>query len=74
MEGHKAMRLDDFDNNINVEHQGSGGGFGGMPMGGGSIGCGGLILLLIAALVFGVAPGSLMSESSGPVVQQQQVP
>lgn len=68
------MRLDDFDNNINVEHQGSGGGFGGMPMGGGSIGCGGLILILIAALVFGVDPGALMSGSSGPVVQQQQVP
>lgn len=69
------MRLDDYDNNISVEDQGRGsGGFGGFPMGGGSIGCGGLILLLIAALVFGVDPGSLMTGGSGPVVQQQQVP
>ncbi len=68
------MRLDDYDNNISVEDQGRGGGFGGLPMGGGSIGCGGLVLLLIAALVFGVDPGALMTESSGPVVQQQQGP
>lgn len=68
------MRLDDFDNSINVEDQGSGG-FGGFPIGGGSLGCGGLVLLLIAALVFGVDPGSLMTQSSqGPVVQQQQTP
>lgn len=67
------MRLDDFDNNINVEDQ-RGGSFGGMPMGGGSIGCGGLILLLIAMLVFGVDPGSLMSSGNSPVVQSQPAP
>lgn len=65
------MRLDDFDNNIDVQHQGTGGGFGGFPAGGGSIGCGGLILILIAALVFGIDPSSLMTSTSGPVTQQQ---
>lgn len=65
------MRLDDFDNSINVEHQGSGG-FGGMPIGGGSVGCGGLIILLIGALVFGVDLSPLVSDGSAPMVQQTQ--
>ena len=49
------MRLDDFDPDaVNIEDQrGSGGGGFGMPMGrrGGSIGCGTLIIVVIAALV-----------------------
>ena len=48
------MRLDDFDNSIEVEDQrGGGGGFGGP---GGKIGCGSLIIALVGALVFGINP------------------
>ncbi len=49
------MRLDDFDNSINVEDQrgGGGGGFGGP---GGKIGCGSLIIALVGAVVFGINP------------------
>jgi len=60
-----AMRLDDFDPNINVEDQrGQGGGFGGGGGGGGLIfgllpligsrfGCGGIVVVLILLAVFG---------------------
>lgn len=65
------MRLDDFDNSINVEHQGSGG-FGGLPIGGGSVGCGGIVILLIGALVFGVDLSPLVSDGGTPMAQQQQ--
>ena len=65
------MRLDDFDNSINVEHQGSGG-FGGLPIGGGSVGCGGLVILLIGALVFGVDLSPLVSDGGAPMAQQTQ--
>ena len=65
------MRLDDLDDgnlndDISVEDQrGSGGGGFGFPMGGGlpisgKMGCGSIILLLIAALVFGVNPGDML--------------
>jgi predicted metalloprotease len=64
------MKLDDFDpGNIDIEDQrGSGGGFGGLGggmglpigMGGGRIGCGGLVIALIAAAVFGVNPLQLL--------------
>jgi hypothetical protein len=50
------MRLDDFDpSSINVEDQRGGGG---MPLGmtGGRIGCGSLVIAIIAAVVFGVDP------------------
>ena len=60
------MRLDDFDpGSIDVEDQ-RGGGFGGggfgLPLGlaGGRIGCGTLVIALIAAAVFGVNPLQLI--------------
>ena len=61
------MRLDDFDpRNVNVEDQ-----RGGMlPIGmrGGSIGCGTIVIALIAALVFGVDPAQML----GGLQQAQQ--
>lgn len=60
------MRLDDFDpNSIEVEDQ-RGGNFGsaggGLPLGlgGGKLGCGTLVIALIAAVVFGVNPLQLI--------------
>lgn len=67
------MRLDDFDNSINVEDQRGGGGF---PLGGGGkVGCGSIVIALIAAVVFGVDPmqmlGSMQQgQVSAPVEQQ----
>lgn len=62
------MRLDDFDNSINVEDQRGGGG-GRFPMGGGGkLGCGSIVIALIAALVFGVDPAQMLG-----TVQQSQV-
>ena len=63
------MRLDDFDpGSINVEDQRGGG----LPIGmkGGSIGCGTLVIAIIAALVFGVDPGQMIGGLQE--VQQQQ--
>ena len=61
------MRLDDFDpRSLNVEDQ-RGGGF---PIGGGKLGCGTLVIALIAALVFGVDPVQMSGGLQG--VQQQQ--
>lgn len=61
------MRLDDFDpNDIDVEDQRGGGGFGmplgggGLPFLGGRLGCGGIALLLVLAVVFHVNPLSLL--------------
>ena len=73
------MRLDDFDNSINVEDQRGGGG---SRMGGpgGKIGCGSLVIALIGALVFGINPlqtlGTLqgMQEAAGPVAAPQAGP
>ena len=82
------MRLDDFDPNaIDVEDQ-RGGNFGGLGgglplgLGGGRLGCGTLVILLIAAAVFGVNPlqlvGSLNQGSGtqvgGPLPGQQAGP
>jgi uncharacterized protein len=64
------MRLDDIDtSDVNAEDQGNrgGGGFG-FPMGGGGgglpiggkMGCGTILIFIIAALVFGVNPSSMM--------------
>ncbi|WP_374418977.1 KPN_02809 family neutral zinc metallopeptidase [Novosphingobium arvoryzae] len=63
------MRLDDFDPNaLNIEDQrGSGGGFR-MVGGGGKIGCGTLVIALIAAVVFGVDPVQML----GGLQQMQQ--
>jgi uncharacterized protein len=55
------MRLEDFDPNaVNVEDQrGSGGGMR-MPGRGGQLGCGTIVIALIAALVFGVDPAQML--------------
>ncbi len=72
------MRLDEFDPNaIDVEDQRGGGG--GFRMGGrgGQVGCGTLVIALIAALVFGVDPSQMLGgleqgqqEQSQPRAQQ----
>jgi len=70
------MRLDDFGNDVNVEDQGrgSGGGFGlplgGIGLGSGGLGCGGIVLLIVVALLFGINPLSLLGGGGGPGVQQ----
>ena len=66
------MRLDDFDPNaVDVEDQrgGGGGGFR-LPVGGtgGKLGCGTIVIALIAALVFGVDPAQML----GGLQQRQQ--
>jgi len=63
------MRLNPFDpNNIRVS-EGRGGG-GGFPLGGGGkLGCGGLAIVLIGALVFGIDPGQMLGTLDS--VQQQ---
>jgi uncharacterized protein len=83
--GECVMRLDDVDtSDVNAEDQGNLGGGGGFPMGGGGgfpvsgrMGCGTVVILLIAALVFGVNPSSLMGggepASQAPQAQTQQV-
>jgi predicted metalloprotease len=72
------MRLDDFGNDVNVEDQGrgSGGGGFGFPLGGGGIGlgrgglgCGGIVLLLVVSLLFGLNPLSLLGGGGGSGVQ-----
>ena len=67
------MRLDDFDpDSVDVEDQrGRGGGMMGLPIGGRTMGCGTLIIAVIAALVFGVDPGQLIG---GLEQAQQQLP
>jgi predicted metalloprotease len=67
------MRLDDFDPNaVDVEDQRGGGRGGGfrLPAGrtGGKLGCGTIIIALIAALVFGVDPAQML----GGLEQVQQ--
>ena len=57
------MKLDDFDpGSIDVEDQRGGGGGFGLPIGmaGGRIGCGTLVIALIAAAIFGVNPLQLI--------------
>ncbi len=74
------MRLDDFDpNSIDIEDQRGGRGRIGLPMGGrgGKLGCGTLVIALIAALVFGVDPAQMLGglqeaqETAGPGSQTQ---
>ena len=62
------MRLDDFDpDSVRVEDQR--GGRMGLPMGGGGkLGCGSIVIILIAALVFGVDPAQMLG-----TMQQGQV-
>jgi predicted metalloprotease len=64
------MKLDDFDpGNIDIEDQrgGRGGGLGGgfglpMGIGGGKLGCGTIVIAIIAALVFGVDPAQMLGQ------------
>jgi predicted metalloprotease len=75
------MRLDDLDpNQIDIDDQrgrgGLGGGLGGMlPIGGGRMGCGTLVVILIAAWIFGVNPMQLLGgmQQGGQVVTGPQV-
>ena len=66
------MRLDDFDPNaLNIEDQRGGGGGFRIGGGGGKIGCGTLVIALIAAVVFGVDPVQMLGglqqiQQSGP--------
>lgn len=72
------MRLDDLDTDVNVEDQrGQGGGGFGFPMGGGgglplgrSMGCGTLLIVIVAALVFGINPMQILGgDPSAPTTQ-----
>ncbi|MBH0112849.1 neutral zinc metallopeptidase [Novosphingobium sp. YJ-S2-02] len=64
------MRLNRFDpSNIRVRRGGSGGGFPGG--GGGKLGCGSLLVVVIAALVFGVDPAQMLGTIENT---QQQLP
>ncbi len=66
------MKLDRFNPaNIRVRNHGSGGS--GFPGGGGGkLGCGSIVIVLIAALVFGVDPGQMLGTLEG--MQQQTAP
>lgn len=66
------MRLDDFDPNaVNIEDQRGGGG--GFPVGrGGQVGCGTIVIALIAYFVFGVDPTQMIGsvQDTGPAQTQ----
>lgn len=68
------MRLNRFDpSNIRVRSSGGGGGFPGG--GGGKVGCGTLVIAIIAALIFGVDPAQMIGgmqqmDQSNPTVRQ----
>ncbi|MFM9851577.1 MAG: neutral zinc metallopeptidase [Sphingomonadaceae bacterium] len=77
------MRLDDLDDgnldsDVNANYQRGGrGGFGfpggGSALGGRSLGCGGIVVLLVAALIFGVNPSDLVGGGQvAPSAQVQQ--
>lgn len=66
------MRLDDMGTDVNVEDQGEGsGGFslpmggGGLPIGRGGMGCGTLVILIIAAMIFGINPLQMLGMVGG---------
>ncbi|KRA83173.1 neutral zinc metallopeptidase [Altererythrobacter sp. Root672] len=70
------MRLNPFNpDSINVRRGGGGGGFPGG--GGGRLGCGAIVIALIAAVVFGVDPGQMLGtmddlqQTQSPQQQQQ---
>ena len=78
------MRWEDGRESDNVEDDrssGGGGGFGGggfggggLPFGGGKLGCGGIVLLVVVGLIFGINPLQMLgmvTGGSGPTVQQQ---
>lgn len=67
------MRLDDFDpGSINVEDQRGRRGFGLPGGGGGKLGCGTIVVALIAAVVFGVDPGQMLGGIEAIQGGQQQ--
>jgi uncharacterized protein len=84
--GSATMRLDDLDDgnlddDVNAEYQRGGRGGLGFPMGGGGLpfggrmGCGTMIIIIIAALVFGINPGNIVNMGGGgsaPPTQVQQ--
>ncbi len=79
------MRLDDLDDgnlddDVNAEYQRGGGrgfgfpgGGGGLPIGG-KMGCGTLVIALIAMLVFGVNPSSILGDGGQAPTQQVGAP
>lgn len=70
------MKLDDFDpDSVSVEDQGRGGGFS-LPggIGGGKLGCGTIVIAVIAALVFGVDPGQMLGQLSQMQGGQEAAP
>jgi uncharacterized protein len=77
------MRLDDEQESTNFEDrtgQRSGGGFGfpgggggGLPIGG-KMGCGTLVIMIIAGLIFGVNPADMMGGGGGQAPTQQLGP
>ncbi|MBT2322987.1 neutral zinc metallopeptidase [Variovorax paradoxus] len=74
------MRWEGNEQSENVEDRrdGGGGGFGGLPIGGRSVGLGTVAVALIAGWIFGINPLTLLGLMSGgepaPQVQQQQGP
>ncbi len=74
------MRLDDERESSNIEdRRGEGGGFslpgfgsGGLQLGGGSMGCGTIVILLIVGVVFGINPLTLLG-GGGPGAPTQQI-
>jgi predicted metalloprotease len=69
------MRWGDMRRSDNIEDRGRGGGF---PMGGGGmrVGLGGIVIALIASVLFGVNPLDILSgmEGSAPAPQQRSAP
>ena len=67
------MRLNPFNtSDINVRSSGGGG----LPGGAGGLGCGGLLVVIVGALVFGIDPGQMLgivggTQQGAPASQQQ---
>jgi len=70
------MRLDDFDDSINVEDQRGGGGRGFPVIGGtgGRLGCGTIVIALIAVFVFGADPAQMLGSLQQQTQEQQSLP
>lgn len=68
------MRLDDYDpDSVQVRDQGRGGGGMKLPAGrGGQVGCGTIVIALIAALVFGVDPAQMLGGAEMQQAPQSQ--
>lgn len=80
------MRLDDLDDgnlddDVNANYQrGGGGGFGfpggggGLGVGRGSLGCGSIVIMIIAAMIFGVNPADMLGSGQQAAPTQQVAP